>query len=67
MNWENGLAWLAARARVRRAPRTGSPDHGDVGTAFGLDASFDAAPEPTPVPPAPAGRWDHRLIRRTKL
>jgi hypothetical protein len=38
-----------------------------MGTAFGLDASFDLVPqtESRPVPKTPVrGAWDLRLVRR---
>ena len=69
MNWANGWGWLAALKQRRAAPRFGEPDAADMGTAFGLDASFG----PVDAPPIPAGQpplrppWEHRLTRRSSL
>ncbi len=72
MNWATGLSrWLASRSR-RVEQRADVRDPGDMGTAFGLDASFgpietqpptshDALPSPGPLP------WEHRLTRRSGL
>jgi hypothetical protein len=66
-----GLAWFASfknsRPRPRRRPEQ---DHGDMGTAFGLDAIQSLFQEPQrevrsmPLPPHP---WEYRLIRRSGL
>ena len=60
MNWNTGLAWLAALGRPHTTRPAGDPDHADMGTAFGLDASlrrFDAD-DAAGIAPAPrsAGR-----------
>ena len=72
MNWAKGFSWWPAW-RARRAERcVAEHDHGDMGTAFGLDASFgpidaqppsarDALPAPGSLP------WEHRLTRRSSL
>ena len=63
MNWNTGLAWLAAFARPGLARLPGEVDHADMGTAFGLDASLhrldgtDAAAV-TPAPRSAGRRWD---------
>ena len=76
MDWSSGLAWWSA-LRSRRAARSQAADRADMGTAFGLDASFGPADEdaraPGPSParstPQPTARhaWEHRLVRRTGL
>ena len=56
---------------LRREPadRPSGPDAADMGTAFGLDASFDH-PEVDPIPAGAAAAdmpWEYRLTRRTGL
>lgn len=70
MNWANGLSWLSALKAKRAERRSTELDHADMGTAFGLDASFGPADEsvsrgglPAQVPPP----WEHRLTRRSSL
>ena len=49
MNLTSPLAWWAAiKWRIERPAR--QPDFGDMGTAFGLDASLEDAPEALPPP-----------------
>lgn len=72
MNWAKGLSWWSA-LRARGAEQSvAEHDHGDMGTAFGLDASLGpidespamasgALPAPSPLP------WEHRLTRRSSL
>jgi hypothetical protein len=78
MNWSARFSWLMAlRAgrEMRPAPcRDGEADMADMGTAFGLDASFDAvspyacAPQrDASVPPSLASALESRLIRRSRL
>ncbi|HEY9239467.1 MAG TPA: hypothetical protein VIP10_11560 [Burkholderiaceae bacterium] len=70
MNWSTGFAWWTA---VTSADAAGAreADPADMGTAFGLDASFgpvDAEPSPPVAPGAPAPvPWEHRLTRRSSL
>ena len=70
MNWPHSLSWLAALKAKRAEQRSSEPDNADMGTAFGLDASFgpaDASPLPgSPTPQAPLP-WEHRLTRRSNL
>lgn len=72
MDWSSGLAWWSA-LRSRRAARSQAADRADMGTAFGLDASFGPAdedvraPRPGPARSTPQHAWEHRLIRRTGL
>ncbi len=72
MNWANGLSWLSALNARRDERRVDEPDRADMGTAFGLDASFGPIDEPPPMPlgtlPAPGSLpWEHRLTRRSSL
>ena len=70
MNWANSLSWLSALKARRAERRSCEPDHADMGTAFGLDASFgpaDAAPPRGPLPPQAPPPWEHRLTRRSSL
>ena len=63
MNWLSGLHWF----RSAPAPTgTAHPDPGDMGTAFGLDASLDVLPcaKPVETPPPRRTPWDRRLVRR---
>lgn len=73
MNWSARFSWLMALRAARTArPASGDDDDiADMGTAFGLDASFDALPpearaardaEAPPVSPL-----ESRLVRRTGL
>jgi len=71
MNWSERFAWLAA-LRAQPKPRSAETDRADMGTAFGLDASFDAtaAAEPPPahtLPPAAPSSFENRLVRRSRL
>ncbi len=72
MNWANGLSWLSALKPGRAERPSDELDHADMGTAFGLDASFGpvddqplmalgAGPVPSSLP------WEHRLTRRSSL
>ncbi|MBX3621717.1 MAG: hypothetical protein KF891_17235 [Rhizobacter sp.] len=45
---------------------TPEPDPGDMGTAFGLDASFAPEPDEAASPPEPAAPWQQRLERRPR-
>ncbi len=66
MNWFTGLVWLAARA-TRVAPADDADDRGDMGTAFGLDASFGPSEfEQLPALPAAQHR-EHRLGPRSRF
>ena len=68
MNWFTGLVWLAARA-TRVAPADDADDRGDMGTAFGLDASiapWDASDEPGDAASAEAASsLARRIVRRS--
>ena len=69
MNWSQRFSWLAA-LRGQRAPRSAETDRGDMGTAFGLDASFDppaTLPPGHTLPPAALSPLESRLIRRSGL
>jgi hypothetical protein len=67
MNLFPGLNWLTA-ITARRTPTSdkGAPDPGDMGTAFGLDATME--PQPTPSADAPQAKtqlpWGQRVVRR---
>jgi len=69
MNWSTRLSWLAA-LKPPQAHAPGDADPADMGTAFGLDASFEAVvgfePQPALAAAAPLP-WEHRLTRRTGL
>ncbi len=71
MKWSLGFTWLAAM--TERTARSFDPnDPGDMGTAFGLEASMatvdDRAPELLPARSLPLSLpWEHRLIRRSGL
>jgi len=70
MNWSERFAWLAALRAQREAPAPAA-DPADMGTAFGLDATFDACAA-TPswghtLPPGTEIPWESRLIRRSGL
>jgi hypothetical protein len=69
MAWRAGFSWLVSLAATRRARRRSWPDHGDVGTAFGLDASVDAIDPAVEGRSVPARRrpWADRLNRRSSL
>lgn len=63
MNFLPRWAWLRA---ARRPPaRTDTPDAADMGTAFGLDATFRDLPEAAPQ--VPSGGAAPRLSRHTGL
>ena len=69
MNWSARFSWLAA-LRSQRAPRSAETDRADMGTAFGLDASFESSvtlPPGHTLPPAPLTSLQSRLIRRSGL
>ena len=68
MNWSARFSWWAA-LRSQRAPRSAETDRADMGTAFGLDASFES---PATLPPGHAlppalSSLESRLIRRSGL
>lgn len=72
MNWANGFSWWSALNARRDERRASEPDRADMGTAFGLDASFGPIDEPPPIPHgallAPGSLpWEHRLTRRSSL
>ena len=71
MDWSAGISWLTALGARRRSDAADT-DCADMGTAFGLDASFgtptmpetalDAAPTSSSTTP-----WESRLVRRSGL
>ncbi len=72
MNWSTGLSWLAALKTPSGGLSADEADCADMGTAFGLDASFgpvgdeprradDAASAASSLP------WEYRLTRRSSL
>lgn len=69
MDWSAGFSWWPALRRQRGSESDGA-DRADMGTAFGLDASFDSA-DPPPLhdaaPQAAAMPWESRLVRRSGL
>lgn len=72
MNWARGLSWWSALRASRAEQRSAERDHGDMGTAFGLDASFGPIDEQPPMargvlPAASSLPWEHRLTRRSSL
>lgn len=66
MNLIPGFGWLKA-VTTRRTVADPAPDPGDMGTAFGLDASIESLTEartaPAPLREARAP-WNQRLVRR---
>ena len=72
MNWAKGLSWWSVLRARRAEQRAVERDHGDMGTAFGLDASFGPIDDQPPMVrgamPAPSSLpWEHRLTRRSSL
>lgn len=73
MNWSTGLSWLTALKPAAGDGGVGEADCADMGTAFGLDASFGACrDEPQLMDrsgPSSASSlpWEYRLTRRTGL
>ena len=79
MNWSARFSWLMTlrAGRERRATSTNpdsETDMADMGTAFGLDASFDAlgpcaaaSQRDASVPPSMTSALESRLIRRSRL
>lgn len=72
MNWSSGLSWLAALKAPLAESLREEADCADMGTAFGLDASFGAIGDEPGVTGdcASAGSslpWEHRLTRRSCL
>ncbi|MES2226898.1 MAG: hypothetical protein V4540_03910 [Pseudomonadota bacterium] len=72
MNWSSGLSWLAALKAPLAERARDEADCADMGTAFGLDASFgpvdDAPDEAGREAPAGSPRpWEYRLTRRSSL
>jgi hypothetical protein len=69
MDWSATFSWWSVLRR-HGGGRSGDADRADMGTAFGLDASFDAfAPsgfDREAASPA-AEPWEKRLIRRSGL
>ncbi len=66
MNLIPGFGWLRS-VTSRRLPTRPASDPGDMGTAFGLDASIESMsalnPAPAPLPDARTP-WSQRLVRR---
>ena len=70
MTWSSGLSWLVALKSPSAESIDREADCADMGTAFGLDASFGLRGEE----PMFAGvmqesslPWEHRLTRRSGL
>ena len=71
MDWSTRFAWLAAW-RGLPVMDAADTDCADMGTAFGLDASFDrfappASPPDAAEPLSPSASWEKRLVRRSGL
>lgn len=64
-NASRALSWIT---RLRTEPTRPASDWADLGTAFGLDQSMQAAHDdataPKPVEPPPASGWSCRWPRR---
>ena len=72
MNWSTGLSWLAALKAHPAASPADEADCADMGTAFGLDASFgpvgDEPPRAGDATSATSSLpWEYRLTRRCGL
>ena len=72
MNWSSGLSWLTALKPPSTESLDREADCADMGTAFGLDASFGLRGEEPMLAGASALRestlpWEHRLTRRSGL
>ena len=66
MSWSTGLSWLAALKSPLAPQEAAEPEPADMGTAFGLDASFgpvEYEPQSPSLPPC----WEDRLTRRCGL
>jgi len=71
MNLLAGLNWLTSLATRRTVQDVEATDPGDMGTAFGLDASIETDPElEMPKAKGSAGvapaSWNERLVRRPR-
>ena len=71
MRWSASLLWALIR-KDRRRSTSDEDDRAGMGTAFGLDASYDSrdhsAAITPPVGPLPDSTpWEHRLTRRSAL
>jgi hypothetical protein len=72
MNWSSSLAWLAALA-ARRERGFAETDRGDMGTAFGLDASIGTGGDSTFANGSASASsqalepWERRIVRRSGL
>ena len=68
MDWTTGLSWLST---LKSGPDEHGPDvdHGDMGTAFGLDASMSpiGADAFDPVRSGAQEPWERRIVRRSAL
>lgn len=74
MKRATGLPWWAEFALRRETKFAETTDRADMGTAFGLDASFpeqdDESPQAgasAPAADAAPKPWEHRLTRRSGL
>ncbi len=73
MKQAGDLPWWAVFAMRRQQNFAETTDRADMGTAFGLDASFPAHSEAleadaaTPAADAAPKPWEHRLTRRSGL
>jgi len=66
MDWSARFAWLLA-LRAQREAEADAVDPAEMGTAFGLDASFDAPAWGHTLPAGSEIPWESRLIRRSGL
>ena len=64
MEWTARLSWLSGTAQV---DEPGDPDCADMGTAFGLDASFPPADAHDLCDAPSPSSWERRLVRRWEL
>jgi hypothetical protein len=58
--------WMTTEAMRHQEATEREIDPGDMGTAFGLDATIAATDEPTSGSNGPATPWQERLDRRPR-
>ena len=71
MKWSASLLWALIR-KDRRHSKSDEDDRAGMGTAFGLDASYDSRDHAAVTAPPATARpdstpWEHRLTRRSAL